>query len=128
MPPLRVVIDARRMRAGLAGGVEQVMIGLAHGLSLLDDGDEEYLFLTSPADPQWIAPYLSGHCHVLTSAGAHDPPRWRAALADVAPLRNAWEVVSPIIGARSIPIPRSDGTIERVGADVIHFPQQSAFL
>lgn len=128
MPPLRVVIDARRLPEGVAGGVEQVMIGLAHGLSSLEDGDEEYFFLTSPSDPEWIVPYLSGRCRVLPSPGAHDPPRWRARLANVAPLRAAWEVVSPVIGPRTIPVARSDGTIERAGADVIHFPQQSAFL
>ena len=128
MPPLRVVIDARRLQAGVAGGVEQVMIGLAHGLSSLDGGDEEYFFLTSPSDPQWIAPYLSGRCRVLVSTGAHDPPQWRRRLAGVAPLRAAWEVVSPMLGPRTIPIPGSDGTIERAGADVVHFPQQSAFL
>jgi glycosyltransferase involved in cell wall biosynthesis len=128
MAPLRVAIDARRLGAGVAGGVEQIMIGLAHGLSSLDDGNEEYLFLTSPSDPEWILPYLSGPCRLLPSAGANDPPKWRSRLANVAPLNAVWEVASPLLGPRTIPIPRSDGTIERAGIDVIHFPQQGAFL
>jgi glycosyltransferase involved in cell wall biosynthesis len=128
MPPLRVAIDARRLRPGSAGGVEQIMIGLAHGLSSLEDGDEEYFFLTPPSDPRWIEPYLSGRCRVLQSAGSLEPPRWRARLANVRPLRAAWEMASPIIGPRTIPIPQSDGTIERARIDVIHFPQQGAFL
>lgn len=128
MSALRVAIDARRFGEGLAGGVEQVVIGLAHGLSQLDDGDEEYLFLTSAADPAWIAPYLSGRCHVLPDKGAHDLPGWRRHLASVAPLRAAWEAISPLIGPSTIPVPRSDGSIERAGVEVVHFPQQRAFL
>jgi glycosyltransferase involved in cell wall biosynthesis len=104
------------------------MIGLAHGLSALDDGDEEYLFLTSPSDPEWIRPYLSGRCRILPSTGAHDPPKWRARLAKVGPLHAAWEIISPVLGPRAIPIPRTDGAIEQAGIDVIHFPQQGAFL
>ena len=128
MAPLRVAIDARRHGEGVAGGVEQVVIGLAHGLSALGDGDEEYLFLTSPSDPEWIGPYLSGRCSILTSATTSNAPRWRQRLAKVPPLRAAWNVVSPLLGPGTIPIPRSDGTIERAGVDVIHFVQQAAFL
>ncbi len=126
--PLRVGIDARRVREGFAGGVEQVVIGLAYGLSSLDDGDEEYFFLTAPSDPHWIAPYLSGRCQVLPVSEAHDLPRWRQRLSNVTPLRMAWEMISPIIGPGTIPIARSDGTIERAALDVMHFTQQGAFL
>ena len=66
--PLRVVIDARRPGEGIAGGVEQVVIGLAYGLSTLTESPDEYLFLTAPPDGEWIAPYLSGGCRVLPSA------------------------------------------------------------
>jgi hypothetical protein len=70
MRPLRVCIDARRDGEGVAGGVEQVIIGLAGGLSTLDDGDEEYYFLTSPADAHWIAPYLPDPSRIQVSARA----------------------------------------------------------
>ena len=128
MRPLRVAIDARRAGEGIAGGVEQMVIGLAEGLSSLDDGDEEYFFLTSPADPDWIAPYLSGACRVLVGERASSLPSWRTRLQTIAPLRTAWEAVSPLIGASTIPIAASDGTIERAGIHVIHFPSQNAFL
>jgi len=128
MSPLRVCIDARRAGEGVAGGVEQMMIGLAEGLSSLRDGDEEYYFLTSPSDPDWIAPYLSGACRVLVGERASSLPSWRARLQTIAPLRSAWEAVSPLIGTSTIPIAVSDGTIERARIDVIHFPSQNAFL
>jgi glycosyltransferase involved in cell wall biosynthesis len=127
MPSLRIAVDARRIQEGFAGGVEQIVIGLAHGLSALD-GSEEYLFLTTPSDPDWIAPYLSGNCRVLVSRATHHLPEWRRRLSTVSPLRRAWEGLSPILGERTIPIGRSDGTIENSAADVVHFPQQSAFL
>ena len=126
--PLRVVIDARRPSEGVAGGREQVVIGLAHGLSRLTDSPDEYLFLTEPPDGEWIAPYLSGGCRVLPSTSSSSGPTWRRQLAGISLLRSVWERVSPSLGAWTIQVPRSDGTIERAGADVVHFPQQSAFL
>jgi glycosyltransferase involved in cell wall biosynthesis len=126
--PLRVVIDARRAGEGSGGGTEQVVIGLAHGLSTLTDSPDEYLFLTAPPDDEWIAPYLSGGCRVLRSAAA--PPRqtWRGRLKAIPPLRAVWDRVSPALGPRIVRVPESDGTIERAGADVMHFPRQGAFL
>ena len=126
--PLRVVIDARRPSEGVAGGREQVVIGLAHRLSTLTDSPDEYLFLTAPPDDAWIAPYLSGGCRVLPSASSSSGLTWRRRLAGIPLLRNVWEQVGPSLGAWTIRVPRSDGTIERAGADVVHFPQQSAFL
>jgi hypothetical protein len=41
--PLRVCLDARLI-SGTLGGIEQFVIGLADGLSKLNDGDEEYFF------------------------------------------------------------------------------------
>ena len=126
--PLRVVIDARRPGEGLAGGTEQVVIGLAHGLSSLTDSPDEYLFLTSPPDDQWIAPYLSGGCQVLASVTPPPVPTWRGRLKAIPPLRAVWDQVSLALGPRIVRAPRSDGTIERAGAEVVHFPRQSAFL
>ena len=126
--PLRVVIDARRPGEGVAGGVEQVVIGLAYGLSRLTDSPDEYLFLTAPPDTEWIAPYLSGGCRVLSSASPSSRPTWRRRLARIPVLRDVWQRLRPSLGARAIPVPRSDGTIERAGVDVVHFPRQFAFL
>jgi glycosyltransferase involved in cell wall biosynthesis len=126
--PLRVAIDARRPGEGLAGGTEQVVIGLAHGLSRLTDSPDEYLFLTAPPDDEWIAPYLSGGCRVLASAVSPARPTWRGRIKAMPAFRSAWDRVSPALGARIVRVPRSDGTIERAGAEVVHFPRQSAFL
>ncbi len=118
MTPLRVCIDAR-LGAGQFGGVEQVVIGLAAALSRLDDGDEEYLFLVNPGHDDWIRGYLHGPCRVLHSRRSYLNRRSRAIA------RGLMERV-PGVGVRFAVRP-SDGTVERAGVDVMHFPIQDAF-
>src|SRR5262245_18924633 len=118
MTPLRVCIDAR-LDEGQFGGVEQVVIGLAAALSRLDDGDEQYLFLVHPEHDDWLRPYLGGPCSALHSRRSYPNRRSRAIV------RGLLERV-PGIGTRFAVRP-SDGTAERAGADVIHFPIQTAF-
>ena len=127
MRPLRIGVDARLI-SGRSGGVEQAIIGLADGFSRLADGDEEYLFLTYAGHDDWIRPYLTGPCRLLqvpypTTAG------WKRRLKSAVPVaRTVWEWLSPIIGKRTVTIPRSDGTVERTGVDIMHFTTQQAFL
>lgn len=119
MSPLRVCIDAR-LPAGRFGGVEQVLIGIAAGLSKLDDGDEEFLFLTHPGEEDWIRPYLSGPCRLLPTRRGRLERRAREiarGLAERAPR------VGPRFAVRT-----SDGTAERADADLVHFPVQDAFI
>jgi glycosyltransferase involved in cell wall biosynthesis len=116
---MRVCIDAR-LGSGRFGGVEQVLIGIAAGLSELRDGDEEYLFLTNRGEDEWLRPYLSGPCRVLHTRRSRVNRRARALTRGV--LERA-----PGFGTR-FSVRRSDRTVERSGADVIHFPYQDAFL
>lgn len=118
MTPLRVCIDAR-LGAGQFGGVEQVVIGLAAALSRLEDGDEEYLFLTHPEREDWIRPYLGGPCRPLHPRRSYVNRRSRAVV------RALLERL-PGVGVR-FAVRSSDGTVERARADVVHFPFQDAF-
>ena len=77
MTPLRVCIDAR-LGAGQFGGVEQVVIGLAAALSRLEDGDEEYLFLTHPRARRLDPPYSAVPAACCTRAAATSSRRSRA--------------------------------------------------
>jgi hypothetical protein len=52
--------------SGTSGGVEQFVIGLAMGLSQLDDGDEEYLFLAYRGEAEWLASHLGSACRLLS--------------------------------------------------------------
>jgi glycosyltransferase involved in cell wall biosynthesis len=115
---MRVCIDAR-LGEGRFGGVEQVVIGIAAGLSKLTDGDEEYLFLSHPEHDEWLRPYLGGPCRILHTRRGYLSRRSRAVA------RGLMERL-PGIGL-SYAVRPSDGTVERAEADVVHFPIQDAF-
>ena len=119
MTPLRVCIDAR-LGAGRFGGVEQVVIGLASALSRLEDGDEEYLFLAYPEHDDWIRDYVHGPCRLLHSRRRYLNRRARA-------LARGLIERLPRVGVNFAVRP-SDGTVERAGVDVMHFPIQDAFM
>jgi glycosyltransferase involved in cell wall biosynthesis len=118
MSALRVCIDAR-LGSGEFGGVEQVVIGVAAGLSRLGEGDEEYFFLTDPERDEWLRPYLKGPCRALQPRLGYGRRRARA-------IRKGLIERVPRIGPR-LSVRHSDGTIEEAGIDVVHFPFQGAF-
>jgi glycosyltransferase involved in cell wall biosynthesis len=123
---LRVCLDAR-LTSGLSGGVEQVIIGLAAGLSQLTEGNEEYYFLTYKGTASWLRPYIGGPCRLLL-CNRQPASKLKAGIRSIFPqVRRAAALL------RSLPfwpvrIPVSDGTIERAGIDVMHFTTQDAFL
>jgi glycosyltransferase involved in cell wall biosynthesis len=123
--PLRVCIDAR-LEPGRLGGVEQVVIGLARGLSELD-GDEEYAFLVGGSSVDWLTPHLGGQTRLLHK----DPWPQRGAGHVFRRARRLPGRLSRVVSARertsASVLPLSSGTVERYGADVIHFPIQYGF-
>lgn len=127
MKPLRVCIDAR-ISHGVPGGIEQFVIGMAHGLSRFTDGDEEYFFLATPEADDWIRPHIAGPCRLLHTPPA--PPRSlpRQLLDTIPGLRSVWDRVSPLLGQSTFQLPRSDGTIERAGIDIMHLTLQSGLV
>ena len=112
--PLRVGIDAR-ICSGFIGGVEQLIIGMANGLSHLTDGDERYCFLTIEGQDEWIRPYLTGPCLPIPAPA---PP------ARVRRLVNRWEpqvrAALGWFGELAVTLPRSDGTAERSACELMH--------
>lgn len=125
---LRICLDAR-LSDGVAGGVQQFVAGLAGGLSRLRDGSEEYLFLSRPGERRWLEPHLSGPCRPLDAdgvppAGAASGGAVRRALATVVRALAA----SPAGALLPVTVPRSDGTVEAAGVDLMHFTVQSGFL
>lgn len=124
--PLRVCIDAR-LADGTAGGIQQFVIVLAAGLSKLIDGNEQYLFLAHEGEHEWLLPYLGGNCEIL-KVPAPTPSASARVLDGIPGLRNAWNRISPLLGRRTFALPRSDGTIERAAADIMHFTLQRGFV
>jgi glycosyltransferase involved in cell wall biosynthesis len=126
--PLRIAVDARLSDAE-NGGVASVIIGLADGLSRLETGDEEYVFLVPEGQDAWLRPYVNGPCRTLAvPATVNSRRHLKDTIARAAPFaRRAWQRMPPRV--TGIPgVPRSNGMIEVAGIDLVHFVPQSAFL
>jgi glycosyltransferase involved in cell wall biosynthesis len=121
---LRVGVEAR-LQDGVSGGVQQIVLGLAQGLSRLD-GPEEYHFHVYPDSCEWLEPYLRGPCRRLDGGPlgirktATGLKRALKPLLTSGPLDWAW-------GRFSKRLKDSDGTFERAGMEALHFPYQAAF-
>lgn len=98
-----IAIDAR-LRGGVSGGIESVIIGLAGGLAKLTDGAERYLFLAHANSCDWLEPHIAGNCRIIHTRA-----------------RNAVSGPRPALR-------QSDGVIEEAGANLIHFTHQAAFV
>lgn len=131
MTDLRVAIDGR-LESGIAGGVESVVIGLAHGLGKLDASNERYLFLCLAGSTAWLEPFLGTNSDIIVArrgANASRSKRLRAVARRVAPMAHAIWRRRPLIPGESIKGPlASDGTIEAARAAVVHFTTQGGFL
>ena len=124
--PIRVALDARLV-SGDRGGVEQVIIGLADGLSRLTESPDEYLFLVDPANRDWLTPFLSGPCRTIDSevrpAAQKSTPRRSV-------LRRAAGKVARMVGFSRVRRPElgpADPALERHRVDLMHFTMQVGF-
>jgi len=132
--PLRVLINAQMIPGGREGGIEQFLMGLVHGLGRLTDGEEQYTLITSRERPDWLEP-LTGPNQEIVPVG--EPVTSRPTLLDrskamLGPLRRPagvlWRGARQFVrgggrGQAAI-LPQSDGFIESLAGDVIHFPYQ----
>jgi glycosyltransferase involved in cell wall biosynthesis len=127
MMPLRVCIDAR-VTYGQAGGIEQFILGLAHGLSQLTDSPDRYHFLTNAGEGAWLKPYLTGPA--MPAAADADHPR---SIRFETARRLVPQRMRTVIGAwlaanvERVAVPPTDGFVERGGYDLVHFTRQAAF-
>jgi glycosyltransferase involved in cell wall biosynthesis len=127
MKGLKVGINARLLD-GAPGGVQQVVMGLAAGLSALK-GPEEYHFLVYPGQHQWLRPFLGSNCRLLE--GGTPPTGSRGGvkkwLGWARPVYRGIKRWTPL-SRRVLRPEASDFLAERAGIQVIHFPFQEGFL
>jgi glycosyltransferase involved in cell wall biosynthesis len=136
---MRVVVDAR-LFPGTMGGIEQVCIGLALGLSALDSGDE-YIFLTRPGASAWLRPFVSGGCVVVESASETErrplnsltairaSTRLRSAVRSTAPyVRRGWMGIGVLQKRRPGLVRKEPRDVTCLRPDVIHVPHQAGYL
>lgn len=124
MSSLKIAIDFRIDDP--RQGVGTAVLALAHGLSRLHPADQEYLFVVTPENLPWLQEHVSGRCSVV--AAPRSTPgrlaRIKSQLRKVTFLRRLW-LKSRKEGAL---IPHSDGFLESLHCDVVHFPSQIACL
>jgi glycosyltransferase involved in cell wall biosynthesis len=128
--PLRVAIDAR-VPAGQWGGIQQMVEGLARGLSELQ-GDEEYFFIGYADSASWLDPLLSGRCRKIeverTFARSRRRRAYDALVARAPVAARAIGSIGGLFGRLATPIARSDGLLESLDVDVVHFVTPQAYL
>ncbi len=106
-------------------GIGTAVLALLHGLNRLEQTGQEYVLLVKEKHAAFFAPYVSGACSLVAVPEA--PPSrlagWKTRLREIPLLAWIWRKARPA-AAR---LPASDGTAERLGCDLIHFPSQFGY-
>jgi len=130
---LRVAVNAQLAPDGGAGGIETALRVLG-SVALLDDGPEEYVFVSHWRQPEWLRPWVGARAQIVAGPSPESPPPPRRGWSE--PLKRALGPLRPAAarlagGLRSFtvlpasgPAPRPGNFYERLGCDVVHFPFQ----
>jgi glycosyltransferase involved in cell wall biosynthesis len=126
---LRVAIEAQ-ITQGVQGGLEQYLMALAAGLRDEARGEWTYTVLASNEDRDWMRPFVGpDHDIVARPIEAASPAeglkKWLGPARG--PAGRIWRHTLKLAGQEAPereqpPVIASDGFIERLGADVVHFP------
>jgi glycosyltransferase involved in cell wall biosynthesis len=120
-----ICIDARLLE-GSAGGIQQVVIGLAQGLSALE-GPEAYAFAVVEGSAGWLEPWLKGPCKALpVKAPLMRSLAWARRQMPGWLLRHVHS--DALLAFRKARLAASPGVAEAAGADLVHFIHQSAYV
>jgi len=122
---LKVAIDAR-VSAASAGGVAQVILGLVRALGRIDDSSTDYsIVVESDEERDFLKPYLGSNQRFAVKTRSVGK-RIQGLLS-----RTKESIGQRLSGNDShyqTPMPISDGFIESLGCDVVHFPHQRFVL
>lgn len=124
---LHICIDAR-MPDGAAGGIQQVVLGLTAGLAELG-GPERYSYLVQPGGGEWLRPHLPANAALVEVTT--QVARGRSSLARFVRrpfVDRIWQKIGMRAGPLALKVPHSDGTVEAIGADIVHFTWQRGFI
>jgi glycosyltransferase involved in cell wall biosynthesis len=128
--PLRVALDVR-IPAGQWGGIQQMAEGLARGLGALG-GDDEFVFIGFEDAAAWLDPLLTGRCRRVVVPRSHGRSMRRRLYDSLVTRAPAAGRLAATVGHRlgrvATPISRSDGLLESLGVDAVHFVTPQAYL
>ncbi len=118
-----------RLHLGLNGGVESVVIG-RRTVCRRFHGDDEYISafpLRGRARLAQAVPRRPLQCSRRRELRRLSVGRAVTRVACTLRLRSVADLARTATVAARDPVPPSDGTVESLGADVVHFPFQSGF-
>ena len=112
---MKVVLDAR-LQSGIPGGIEQVILGLASGLSRMPEDGDRYDFLV--VEDEWLRDFVEAPARVVVV-----PPDPRSVLSR---LGGRARQVGRLFSKDAADMLVNDPILERSGADVVHLLRQNA--
>ncbi len=122
---LRIAINAQIVPGSGTSSLETVLRVLTTIGQL--EGDEEYVFITSPEQPDWLKPFLNER---QTTVCAPEPAknaneryeRLKRLTGQLRPLARKIKGLAIAAPKFEYSVPVSDGFYESLNCDVIHFP------
>ena len=118
MRKFTVVLEAR-IEAGVQGGVQQVIVGLAGGFARVGDPRLRYVYVTGP-DSSWLQPHVGDGAEIVQLDGRR-PPTLPTRLA-----RAGATVLPGWMQRRAAGVPQ-DPLPANLAADAIHFVTQNGW-
>ena len=124
--PLNVAIDAQ-VTPKTAGGVAQVILGLIHALGRLqDDPSTNYIIVVaSQAERDFLQPFLGNNQQFAIK---HRSLTKRLQRLVTRPGKSVARRFADQDNYSELSLPVSDGFLESLGCDVVHFPHQRFVL
>ena len=111
---------------GFAGGVEQFLLSLISALGRLDDGPERYVLVARPENEPRLAEVMGGNQRLVVRPRGHLREDTIRRLGRFAEAVYPWysRVQFLLRGAAAFKTAESDGFLESLSCDVVHFPFQ----
>jgi glycosyltransferase involved in cell wall biosynthesis len=127
---MRIAIDAR-IPHGEWGGVQQVVEGLVNGFQQIG-GPDEYLFLVEKAQAAWLDELVGGNTRVVVVPAGFGRTGLRRLYDSMARRLPATaglaRTAASRLMTRDLPLANSDGYVEQLGVDLLHFATPQAYL
>lgn len=120
----KILIDARLLD-GQAGGIQQVVCGIAQGLSNLDTSRLEIGFCVYQGESEWLNPYLAKHFSVIEII---KPTVELSHTGHIGKGKNfIRKSVGHLLGGRSIRLSPEPESASKFEPDLVHFIHQNIF-
>ena len=117
----RVLIDAR-MRDGQAGGIQQVVLGLAQGFSQVDTSGYDIRFLVLDGHSAWLQPFLGLDQKLMVMPYSQSNLVSKNGLATMA-LNCVRNTIGRIAVSASVKLPKVPDCVSSWNPELIHFYQ-----